>query len=117
MTREELKAHCEKQIEMCEMWAVSKGKEPNGKIYEEHKLILELLEQEPSKEYDYSKSVWENIQEGNGISKEIPKEPKRGKWKNIRENNVGDCSECECRGRAWMNFCWNCGAEMENGRE
>lgn len=47
MTREELKEHCEKQIEMCEMWAISKGEKPSGKIYEEHKLILELLEQEP----------------------------------------------------------------------
>ena len=48
MTREELKVHCEKQIENCEMWAKHKGEEPHGKVYEEHKLILELLEQEPS---------------------------------------------------------------------
>lgn len=47
MTREELKIHCEKQMEMCEMWAISKGEKPSGKVYEEHKLILELLEQEP----------------------------------------------------------------------
>lgn len=47
MTREELKNHCEKQIEMCEMWAIAKGEKPGGKVYEEHKLILELLEQEP----------------------------------------------------------------------
>ena len=47
MTREELKKHCQKQIEGCEMWARCKGEEPHGKIYEEHKLILELLEQEP----------------------------------------------------------------------
>lgn len=47
MTREELKSHCLKQIEGCEMWARLKGEEPHGKIYEEHKLILELLEQEP----------------------------------------------------------------------
>lgn len=55
MTREELKAHCEKQIENCEMWAKHKGEEPHGKVYEEHKLILELLEQETvSKEvYDH----------------------------------------------------------------
>lgn len=44
MTREELKAHCEKQIEMCEMWALTKGEKPSGKVYEEHMLILELLE-------------------------------------------------------------------------
>jgi hypothetical protein len=47
MTREELKAHCLNQIEMCKTWAIGKGEEPSGKIYEEHKLILELLEQEP----------------------------------------------------------------------
>lgn len=47
MTREELKRHCLKQIEMCEMWARLRGEETHRKIYEEHKLILELLEQEP----------------------------------------------------------------------
>ncbi len=47
MTREELKEHCEKQIEMCEFWAIGKGEKPSGKVYEEHKLILELLKQEP----------------------------------------------------------------------
>ena len=46
MTREELKEHCLKQIESCEMWAKFHGEEPHGKVYEEHKLILELLEQE-----------------------------------------------------------------------
>jgi len=46
MTREELKSHCEKQVEACEMWARCKGEKPHGKIYEEHKLILELLERE-----------------------------------------------------------------------
>ena len=46
MTREELKTHCEKQIEGCEMWAKCKGEEPHGKVYEEHKLILELLEEQ-----------------------------------------------------------------------
>lgn len=55
MTREELKAHCLRQVEGCEMWAKCKGEEPHGRIYEEHKLILELLEQETvSKEvYDH----------------------------------------------------------------
>ena len=52
MTREELKEHCKKQIESCEMWAAYKGQEPHGKIYEEHKLILELLEQEPTTKND-----------------------------------------------------------------
>jgi hypothetical protein len=48
MTREELKAHCKKEIEMCEFWVHGKSEElDNNKIYQEHKLILELLEQEP----------------------------------------------------------------------
>lgn len=47
MTREELKGHCLKQIQMCETWAIHRDEEPHGKVYEEHKLILELLEQEP----------------------------------------------------------------------
>lgn len=47
MTREELKKHCLKQVEACEMWARHNGEKPHGKVYEEHKLILELLEQEP----------------------------------------------------------------------
>ena len=45
MTKEELKQHCEKQVEACEMWAENRGQEPSGKVYEEHKLILELLEE------------------------------------------------------------------------
>ena len=50
MDREELKAHCERQIEECEKWAKLSGKEPGGKIYEEHKLILELLQSAPCEE-------------------------------------------------------------------
>lgn len=37
MTREELKAHCERQVEACEMWAHTRGEKPSGRIYEEHK--------------------------------------------------------------------------------
>jgi len=47
MTREELKEHCLNEIKMCEMWARLKGEDTHRKVYEEHKLILELLEQEP----------------------------------------------------------------------
>lgn len=51
MTKEELREHCEKQVKMCEEWAKCNDREPSGKIYEEHKLILDLikaLEQQPS---------------------------------------------------------------------
>lgn len=44
MTREELRAHCKKQIEMCEYLTHAEDLNDN-KIYQEHKLILELLEQ------------------------------------------------------------------------
>lgn len=43
MTKEELRAHCKKQVKMCEEWAKGNGREPSGKIYEEHKLILDLI--------------------------------------------------------------------------
>ena len=46
MTTEEVRDHCEKQIKMCEKWAKVKGEELGGKVYKEHKLILELLDHE-----------------------------------------------------------------------
>ena len=51
MTREELREHCKKQIQHCEQWAEWNREEPHGKVYEEHKLILELLKQEPKTGY------------------------------------------------------------------
>ena len=47
MTREELKEHCLKEIKICEIWARLKGEDTRRKLYEEHNLILELLEHEP----------------------------------------------------------------------
>ena len=43
MTKEELKEHCKRQVECCEMWARNNGGEPHGKVYEEHKLMLDLI--------------------------------------------------------------------------
>lgn len=90
MTREELKDHCKKQIEMCEMWAKAKGEIPCGKVYEEHKLILELLAQEP----------------------------KMGRW--IFVDNAHEharCSNCDYGEVDLMdgkphNYCQNCGMKM-----
>ena len=45
MTREELREHCERQIRVCETWSKAAGV-PKGKVYDEHKLILELLDNE-----------------------------------------------------------------------
>lgn len=102
MTREELKAHCEKQIEMCEMWAISKGEKPSGKIYEEHKLILELLEQEPRKGH------WITKIKSDLRGDEWPTNPK--------------CSECG--GEPYYSntiykykFCPYCGADMREVEE
>lgn len=48
MTREELKSHCEKEIARCEFWSHNDNEKlNNSKIYQEHKLVLELLQQEP----------------------------------------------------------------------
>ena len=88
MTREELREHCEKQIKNCEMWATYNGEEPHGKIYEEHKLILELLEQEP----------------------------KTGRWLETSDNcNRGSmyrCSECGCLSWTKLDNCPNCKADI-----
>ncbi len=47
MTREELRGHCERQIQQFERVEKIMPVTPNDwKRYEEHKLILELLEQE-----------------------------------------------------------------------
>lgn len=50
MTREELKEHCQRQIQQFERVEKIMPVTPNDwKRYEEHKLVLELLEQEPRK--------------------------------------------------------------------
>lgn len=46
MTREELREHCKRQIQHCEQSAEWLREEPQGRVYEEHKLILELLDKE-----------------------------------------------------------------------
>lgn len=65
MTKEELKRHCELQIAGCEMWAKANEENPHGKVYEEHKLILELLDEnkllvETLNECSRKKGKWEN---------------------------------------------------------
>lgn len=44
----------------------------------------------------------------------VEPERKTGKWINIDgSTNSADCSCCGNRGRAWMNYCYLCGAKME----
>ena len=45
-------------------------------------------------------------------------EPERnvGKWINVDgSTNTADCSCCGNRGRAWMNYCYECGSTMKGG--
>jgi hypothetical protein len=39
-------------------------------------------------------------------------EQKKGQWINVRHDNVAECNRCGAIGRAWMNFCFDCGADM-----
>lgn len=59
MTKEELREHCEKQVKMCEEWAKGNNREPSGKIYEEHKLILDLINELQDKSYELWKESYE----------------------------------------------------------
>ena len=49
MTREELKAHCLKQVESCEMWAKCKGEEPHNGLraakWRNDKIRAEMFEE------------------------------------------------------------------------
>ena len=47
----------------------------------------------------------------------IETQRKKGKWINIREGNRADCDQCGQSGRAWMNFCFLCGADMREDGE
>ena len=48
------------------------------------------------------------------LEREIEPERKSGKWINVDgSTNTADCSCCGNRGRAWMNYCYECGAKME----
>lgn len=46
----------------------------------------------------------------------VESERNAGKWINVDgSTNTADCSCCGNRGRAWMNYCYECGAKMEGG--
>lgn len=48
--------------------------------------------------------------------KTIEPQRKNGRWINIRHDNIGECDQCGITGRAWMNFCFDCGADMRAER-
>lgn len=142
MTREELKEHCKKQIEMCEMWAKVKGEEPCGKVYEEHKMILELLEQEPCEDCVSRADVKEQmlrygfhapdmtVTEFVEDLPSVTSQPKTGRW--ILSGGYWRCSRCKEKAllkfdkskggcKEYMpvksNYCPNCEAKMQEVEE
>ncbi len=147
MTREELKRHCLLQIEGCEMWAKHNGEEPTGRIYEEYKLILELLEQESCKDcisraealkvvddmdIPEDMSVFEiksHIGVEIGTLPPVTSTQKKGKWEQYGDfwKEKYRCSECKeeqpkilCGEqiiRLWSNYCPHCGAKMQEVEE
>ena len=54
---------------------------------------------------------------GPNVLAEVQPERKTGKWINIKGNNRADCNRCGTTGRAWMNFCFGCGADMRGEGE
>ena len=103
MTKEELKEHCEKQVKACEMWAKHRGIEPSGKVYEEHKLILDLIkaleqptvEERKQGEINWIPLVWDEYptvdSEGNddwvySVDYSVPM-PKEDEWVLITDEN------------------------------
>lgn len=143
MTREELKYHCETEIAKCELWLHNDNEKlNNSKIYQEHKLVLELLHQEPCEDAvsreaalkaiegkEYKFQVYEAIEKLPSVT---PKQ-RTGKW--IFNDNQGvqavgyltyHCSECEreisskYHGKISLlkeyPYC-HCGAKMEGESE
>ena len=115
MTREELKAHCKRQIEMCEFWAHGKVEElNNSKIYQEHKLILELLEQEPKTGH------WKLVQRGKSIdiccsnckAVRIREYAYNYTIDQLDKEDLKECFEC-----ADMRYCPNCGSDNREVEE
>ena len=132
MTREELKEHCKKTVEQCEIWAIHRGEEPSGKVYEEHKAILDILEQEPCKDAISREAVlntFDNwINNGDYSTKDLrklyeqlsPVTPSRRKGHWIHFASSDDCSECGWSTGKYISpsrFCPNCGAEMVGSQE
>lgn len=150
MTREELKKHCQKQIENCEMrerylqkrFGTTGEEQPHGNVYEEHKLILELLEQEPCEDAVSRQAVLDGVDryiyksQSTGtqddfysfaelVVKALPPvtpKPRTGKWIPTQHFDewycpTGVCSNCGIEYIYGLPFCPACGAKMEGESE
>lgn len=104
MTREELKEHCKKQIKTCEVWAEARGENPCGKVYEEHKLILELLEQESCEDITTDKHCWKGF--NNSIQTEKFRESKQQESCNDSVSRQAILNKIKqvCFSKEWIQF-------------
>lgn len=130
MTREELREHCDKQVEACLDWHRVSGK-PLGLVYEEHKLVLDLLDQDADKDKRLEELL-ESLQTANKTNETLIKllEGKRnvGKWLVNKEKDMVCCPFCMDKQKigeaevrlldtafAGFRFCRYCGAMMVGG--
>ena len=90
MTKEELKQHCEKQVKACEMWAENRGQEPSGKVYEEHKLVLDLINELQDKYYELWEESYE-VEHARNIQLEEKIKALEQQPCDDCENNDGEC--------------------------
>lgn len=58
-----------------------------------------------------------NTIRGNLANMPTIEERKKAHWINVRDGNIADCGMCNARGRAWMNFCPVCGADMRGEQD
>jgi len=137
MTREELKEHCERQIQQFERVEKIMPVTPNSwKRYEEHKLILELLEQEPCEDViDRAEAMTEimmfagnvksdeediyiKVSDAVQLLRDLPSvtaQSKKGHWIKIGAYQ-GKCSYCNnCvidEDENFGDYCRHCGSDM-----
>ena len=129
MTREELKAHCKRQIEQFERIEKIMPVTPNDwKRYEEHKLVLELLEQEPCEDAVSREEAVKVLRadpsfvctgdKAQAITDilslpSVTPQPKIAHW--IHFANSDDCSGCGWSTGKYISpsdYCPKCGARM-----
>ena len=128
MTREELKEHCQRQIQQFERVEKIMPVTPNDwKRYEEHKLILELLEQTDGdliSRTDLLKELgkwdWQELYlpiHFKELVEQMPSAEKTAEW--VYRGNSIICSNCGEKIPYGIHnyYCRNCGAKMKGLEE